>query len=120
MTFKNIVLSEESSKLLNISNALKFQTMDFKNFKPTSDQGTIIINPPYGERIGEQFNLDSLYESIGDQFKKCCGGHDAYVFTGNLNIAKKIGLQTRKRMILKNGTIDCRLLYYPMIEGSFK
>ena len=57
---------------------------------------------------------------LGDKFKNDCSGHDVFVFTGNPILSKQIGLRTKKRIILKNGTIDCRLLYYPMQEGSFK
>ena len=99
---------------------VKFSKKDLNDFSPDSISGTIIINPPYGERIGEQFNLKLLYKQLGDKFKKDCSGHDAYVFTGNPNLSKQIGLRTKKRIILKNGTIDCRLLFYPMQSGSYK
>ena len=117
---KNIELCNDSLRKMDWIDKLNFEVMDLNTFKPKSGKGTIIINPPYGERIGEQFNLKILYKNLGDKFKKECSGHDVYVFTGNPSLSKQIGLRTKKRMILKNGTIDCRLLYYPMRQGSFK
>jgi len=117
---KNIDLCIQSLEKLNLINNIRFTKKDLCEFSPQSNSGTIIINPPYGERIGEQFNLKSLYKQLGDKFKNNCSGHDAYVFTGNSDLSKQIGLRTKKRIILKNGTIDCRLLFYPMQSGSYK
>jgi len=117
---KNIDLCIQSLEKLDLMDRVKFSKKDLNDFSPDSNSGTIIINPPYGERIGEQFNLKLLYKQLGDKFKKDCSGHDAYVFTGNPNLSKQIGLRTKKRIILKNGTIDCRLLFYPMQSGSYK
>ena len=117
---KNLELCLDSLKKLKLSDHILFKYMDLNDFEPSEKEGTIIVNPPYGERIGEQFNLEKLYKLLGDKFKKNCTGHDVYVFTGNPSLAKRIGLRTKKRIILKNGTIDCRLLYYPMREGSYK
>jgi len=117
---KNITLAIESIEKLDLKNKINFEIKDFHDFVPKSDKGIIIINPPYGERIGEQFNLNKLYKDLGDKFKKDCSGHDVFLFTGNLTLIKQIGLRTKKKIILKNGTIDCRLVYYPMQKGSFK
>ena len=117
---KNIDLCIQSLEKLNLIDNIRFTKKNLIEFSPKSDSGTIIINPPYGERIGEQFNLKSLYKQLGDTFKNNCAGHNAYVFTGNSDLSKQIGLRTKKRIILKNGTIDCRLLFYPIQSGSYK
>ena len=51
-------------------------------------------------------------------FKQKCQGHAGYVFTGNLELAKKIGLRTRRRILFYNGAIECRLLRFEIYEGS--
>tara|TARA_Y100001970_G_scaffold84325_1_gene106441 strand:- start:7056 stop:8195 length:1140 start_codon:yes stop_codon:yes gene_type:complete len=117
---KNIELGRESSRQMNISQKINFQSLDIKDFKPLENNGIIIINPPYGNRIGEEKIIQKLYKNIGDIFKTYCVGFDAYIFTGNLEAIKSIGLRSKKRIILKNGKIDCRLLHYPITVGKFK
>ena len=117
---KNIELGRQSSRQINISQKINFQSFDIKDFKPPESNGIIIINPPYGNRIGEEKIIQKLYKNIGDVFKTYCVGFDAYIFTGNLEAIKSIGLRSKKRIILKNGKIDCRLLHYPITSGEFK
>ena len=50
--------------------------------------------------------------------KKKCGGYFGYVFTGNLELAKKIGLKAKRRIEFYTSTIDCRLLEYELYSGS--
>jgi len=117
---KNIELGRHSARQMNISQKINFQSLDIQDFKPQESNGIIIINPPYGNRIGEEKIIQKLYKNIGDILKTNCSGLDAYIFTGNLEAAKSIGLRSKKRIILKNGKIDCRLLHYPIASGKFK
>lgn len=82
--------------------------------------GIVIMNPPYGQRLGEEADLAGLYKGIGDFFKERCEGYRGYVFTANLDLAKKVGLRTSRRMILYNGELESRLLEYEIYEGSRK
>ena len=59
-----------------------------------------------------------LMEQIGDFFKQRCQGLTAYVFTGNLDLAKKVGLKADRRMPFMNADIDCRLLKYEIYAGT--
>jgi putative N6-adenine-specific DNA methylase len=80
--------------------------------------GLVITNPPYGERIGEEAQMAALYKVIGDALKTNFQGYEAFVFTGNLEAAKSIGLKVSRRIPLFNGPIDCRLLKYELYRGS--
>jgi 23S rRNA G2445 N2-methylase RlmL len=73
-----------------------------------------------GRGSGAQARLETLYQGLGDFFKKTGGGYMGYVFTGNLEMIKKIGLRTKQRIILFNGDIECRLLEYELYQGSRK
>ena len=85
-----------------------------QDFQPVGDQGVVIINPPYGMRMGEESELRELYCQIGDIMKKRCRGWTGYVLTGNLELAKYIGLKASRRYVLFNGPIECRLLKYDL------
>jgi putative N6-adenine-specific DNA methylase len=106
----------------NIENAeldhvIKVEEADFFETKAPSEQGVLVMNPPYNERIvTEDINL--LYKQIGDTLKTNYQGYDAFVFTGNLDAAKSIGLRASRRTPLYNGAIDCRLLKYELYRGS--
>jgi len=117
---RNIELAIQSSRAINLNHNIQFKSIDINNFKPKENKGVIILNPPYGNRLGDKKIIYDLYKKIGDVFKTNCIGFDAYIFTGNLEAIKSIGLRSRKRIILKNGKIDCRFLYYPIKSGKFK
>jgi len=117
--FSNIAMALYSSKLLGLAKHISFKKQNMLTFDPTSDTGTLIINPPYGERLGDDDSTKSLYKMIGNIFKNKCTGFDCYVFTANLEAAKNIGLQTSKKIVLKNGSLDSRLLHYPIQKGTY-
>ena len=116
---KNMNLSIESAKKIGLQDKINFSTENLENFKCSDNNGVIILNPPYGIRLGDEKNLQNLYQKIGDIFKNECAGFDAYIFTHNKILAKSVGLRTKRKFILKNGQLDCRLLYYPMQDGKF-
>jgi len=64
--------------------------------------------------------LEALYEGCGDWFKSIGRGYRGYIFTGNLEMIKKVGLRTKRRLTLYNGEIECRLLEYELYECSRK
>ena len=82
--------------------------------KTNSEPGVILINPPYGERIGSEDDLEALYYEYGENLKNSFKGFRAYVFTGNLPLLKKISLRTSQKIILYNGNIDSRLAKYEL------
>jgi putative N6-adenine-specific DNA methylase len=80
----------------------------------------VILNPEYGERMGKIEKLKETYKGIGDFFKKKCQGYTGYIFTGNLELAKKVGLKAKRRIPFFSSNIECRLLEYDLYEGSRK
>ena len=79
-----------------------------------ADNGVIICNPPYGERLGDARELGDLYKLLGDVFKQCFKGWTAFVLTGNKELAKRIGLKAARRIPVYNGSIVCTLLKYEL------
>ena len=87
---------------------------NLEEFRPEGEGGVVIINPPYGKRLGDEEELKELYCLIGDVLKQRCRGWTGYVLTGNLELAKYIGLKASRRFVLFNGAIECRLLKYEL------
>jgi putative N6-adenine-specific DNA methylase len=98
---------------------IRVRVRDIKEAGRVGEHGVVVVNPPYGERIGSS-DLNLLYKTIGDTLKTNFSGYDAYVFTGNQEAAKNIGLRTSRRIPLYNGPIECRLLKYELYRGSRK
>ena len=109
-----IRVASENAKLAGLERHLRFMRGDALKLSPRGHRGVIVCNLPYGERTGEVEELQSLYSGFGDVLKQRCAGYTAYLFTGNLKLAKRIGLRTAKRFTLYNGPIECRLLKYEL------
>jgi len=99
---------------LPFGSQLTWQQSDFSRLRPPRASGTLICNPPYGQRLGEQEQLAPLYREIGDTLKQHWTGWTAWIFTGNLPLAKRIGLKPSRRIVLYNGPIECRLLKFEL------
>lgn len=74
--------------------------------------GLIIMNPPYGERMGDQETLQAMYPRIGDMLKRNAKGYTAAILTGDMQFKKMIGLKTSSRSSVLNGKIECDFLQY--------
>jgi putative N6-adenine-specific DNA methylase len=104
-----------------VSSMIDFTVCDFAATKlPQDNPGVLVFNPEYGERLGSIAELELTYSRMGDFMKQSAGGYTGYVFTGNLELAKKIGLKASRRIEFYNSTIDCRLLEYELYSGSRK
>ncbi len=102
-----------------VSKLIEFSVCDFAATEiPPDVPGIFYVNPEYGERLGDIKELEITYSRIGDFMKQHCGGYFGYVFTGNLELAKKIGLKAKRRIEFYTSTIDCRLLEYELYSGS--
>lgn len=102
-----------------VANLIEFGVCDFALTEvPKEAVGVFYVNPEYGERLGEIKELEKTYARIGDFMKQKCGGFFGYVFTGNLELAKKIGLKATRRIEFYTSKIDCRLMEFELYSGS--
>jgi putative N6-adenine-specific DNA methylase len=115
-----IEAAKKNAMTAGVERFIEFGVCDFSETPVPDGGGVVILNPEYGERLGEMEELKKTYREIGDFFKKKCNGYTGYVFTGNLDLAKKVGLRTKRRVPFFNGPIECRLLEYDLYEGSRK
>lgn len=111
---KAIDAAKKNAALAGVRDYIKFQVADFRRTQLPREKGIVILNPEYGERLGNEAELEKVYAHIGDYFKQNCQGYTGYVFTGNLELAKKVGLKTSRKIEFYNGKIDSRLLEYPI------
>ncbi|MEO7446217.1 MAG: class I SAM-dependent RNA methyltransferase, partial [Ferruginibacter sp.] len=114
-----INISKINAGIAGVEDIINFQVCDFEETHlPDDNKGVVYINPEYGDRLGVEQELEITYKRMGDFFKKKCKGYTGYIFTGNLELGKKIGLKPKRRIEFYTSKIDCRLFEYELYEGS--
>jgi putative N6-adenine-specific DNA methylase len=112
-------VSRINAGIAGVEEMIEFYVCDFeKTIMPEEDKGIVFFNPEYGDRLGVEVELEATYKRMGDFLKKSCKGYMGYIFTGNLELAKKIGLKPKRRIEFFTSKIDCRLLEYELYEGT--
>jgi len=104
---------------LNAGNAgvghlVKLERHDVSHARPPAGcpPGILIVNPPYGERIGEEKEWIPLHVKLGNVVEKYWPGWRLFVFTSNDRLARKVGLKVRGRVPFFNGSLECQLWEY--------
>ncbi len=111
-------IAQKNAKTAGVDHLIDFSVCDFADTPVPEEPGVIMFNPEYGERMGVHTKLEATYRRIGDFMKKDCLGYRGYVFTGNPDLAKKIGLHAARKIEFYNGKLDCRLFEYELYTGS--
>ncbi len=113
-----IDVTQRNAKTAGVDHLIEFTVCDFEETDVPEGGGVVMFNPEYGERLGVHSKLEATYKRMGDFMKKKCLGYKGYIFTGNPDLAKKIGLRASRKIEFYNGKLDCRLLEYEMYEGT--
>lgn len=113
-----IQAATQNARTAGVEQLIEFQVCDFADTPVPPEPGVMILNPPYGERMGEITALEPVYKQIGDFFKQKCQGYRGYVFTGNLDLGKMTGLRSSRKILFFSGNIECRLLGFELYAGS--
>lgn len=112
-------VTRRNAKTAGVDTLITFEVCDFEETPvPEGGKGVVVFNPEYGERLGVHSKLELTYKRIGDFMKKNCKGYFGYIFTGNPDLAKKIGLKADKKIEFYNGKLDCRMLEYELYDGT--
>jgi 23S rRNA G2445 N2-methylase RlmL len=113
-----VMISKANAGMAGVEQYISFAVCDFEKTDVPPAPGVVYFNPEYGERLGDVTALESTYARIGDFMKKKCEGYTGYIFTGNLDLAKKIGLRASRRVEFYTAKLDCRLLEYELYSGT--
>jgi putative N6-adenine-specific DNA methylase len=109
--------AKENVKLAKVDDIVTVQTCAMQDMEIPAGRGVVVMNPPYGERMVKD-NIEELYKSIGDTFKKNFSGYDCWVISSNMEAFKHVGLRPSRKIALFNGQLECRFMKYEMYQGT--
>ena len=110
-----VLMAKRNLRGLPISRNVTITTMPFNEVKKPADKGTLICNPPYGMRIGE--NIEEMYAELGDWFKNELKGYSCWVISANEDALKHVGLKPDSKVKLYNGDLECSYRQYTIFDG---
>ncbi|MFH1876165.1 MAG: class I SAM-dependent RNA methyltransferase [Candidatus Omnitrophota bacterium] len=113
-----IEAARNNAQTAGVAHLIEFKICDVADTPIPPGNGIVIVNPEYGQRLGKTEDLAAIYKRLGDFFKQRCNSYACYIFTGNNECAKKVGLRSNRRLTFFNAQIECRLLRYEMYSGS--
>jgi putative N6-adenine-specific DNA methylase len=113
--------AKENVKRSKTDDIIRIRSADFLSSDPPSVVGKpiLLMNPPYGERMNKE-DINALYKSVGDTFKKKYAGFECWIISSNMEALKQVGLSTSKRLVVYNGQLECRFFRYSIYDGSKK
>ena len=92
---------------------IKISKMDFKDITGLENM-VIFCNPPYGIRLKKEDHLAAFYKNFGDFLKQRCRGSQAYIYFGNREMLKKIGLKPSYKKPMQNAGLDGRVTKFEL------
>jgi len=111
---KAVAAAKTNIAAAELSDYISVEQQDLEQHLPEApaEQGLLVVNPPYGERLGEVNALRTLYARLGELMHGPLSQWQLALFTGNPELAAQTGLKSRKPLTLFNGPIECRLFRY--------
>lgn len=108
--------AKANAKRAGVSDRIKFFECDARKIEKPDRRGTIVCNPPYGERLMEMSEVEALYRDIGEVFRSF-SPWQVYVLTSHDGFEKLYGKRADKIRKLYNGMIPCNFYQY-FINGK--
>jgi putative N6-adenine-specific DNA methylase len=115
----DIALAKANVKNASLSKVIELQVHDFINMEPPFENGIIITNPPYGERMKPQ-SITELYTSMGNTLKNKFAGFEAWIISSSEDGLKSVGLKPAKKIDLFNGALACSFRCFELFKGTHK
>jgi putative N6-adenine-specific DNA methylase len=118
MDLRAVRVARHNLKVACLEEVAKVMQSDFIKLEPPASEGTLVTNPPYGQRIGEDEDLKEVYPVWAKHMKESFGGWNTYFLTADLEMPKDMRLKPSKKTPLYNGALECRLFEIKMVAGS--
>lgn len=106
--------AKDNAKRAGVDEVIEFKKEAVATVEPPVEKGLIVVNPPYGARIGDEDNLRDVYRDLGFTLKHRFKGWDCWILSGNKELIADLKLKSTRKHFVFNGNIECRFLKYSM------
>jgi putative N6-adenine-specific DNA methylase len=128
VSFRMTDFAARNAERAGVGGAIEFKTADALQRSPPAERGTMVLNPPYGERIeakgsGRQSaegadDTAAFFAALASHWKRHYAGWSAFVLAPEMKLPALMRLKESRRVPLWNGPIECRLFRFDMVAGS--
>jgi putative N6-adenine-specific DNA methylase len=128
VSFRMTDFAARNAERAGVGSAIDFKTADALQRPPPAPRGTMVLNPPYGERIeakgsGRQSaegadDMAAFFAALASHWKRHYAGWSAFVLAPEMKLPTLMRLKESRRVPLWNGPIECRLFRFDMVAGS--
>ena len=110
--------AQKNAQNAGVAHLIQWKQGDVAALKnPSPDEvGTVICNPPYGERLGTTPALIALYSVFGQRLKNEFGGWNASIFSSESTLLDCLRMRSHRQFKAKNGPLDCVQKNYQISE----
>ena len=117
--FQAIKAATKNSIAAGLEDRITLNRQDFNKVASPSEEGILLTNPPYDERL-EEADIFAFYKDMGHVLKHQFEGFDVWMISSNIKAMKKLGLKPSSKKILYNGALECQFNCYELYKGSRK
>ncbi len=115
---KAIAIARANVKSAGMNRYIELERRDINDIEQVPPGGTLISNPPYGERLNVE-DIEQFYSDLGFVFKHTFKGYNVWLICYDKEQYFKIGLKPSVKYALNNGGLDCELLQFVIFEGRY-
>ena len=115
---KAIAIARANVKNAGLNKYIELERRDLNDIEEVPEHGTLISNPPYGERLNLE-DIEQFYSDLGFKLKHTFKGYNVWLICYDKEQYFKIGLKPSVKYALNNGGLDCELLQYVIFDGSY-
>jgi putative N6-adenine-specific DNA methylase len=112
-------ITKQNMEDVGMGDVIEVEHADFRKLQPKGEDGLIVMNPPYDERLKSE-DIEKFYSEIGDALKQNWKGFKAWIISANFDALKRVGLKPSRKIPLQNGSLECKFQKYEMYAGSKK
>lgn len=117
-SFYAIQQAQKNIKAAGVQKDVELRQIRLEELKPEGVGSLVMLNPPYGERLASNKDIERLYGAIGTALKHNWPGATAWIISSNEEAMKCIGLKPSRKMRLLNGELDCQFNRYDLFAGK--